>query len=157
MDINKKIKQYFHKASNIFLTKEELKQNLLFEKYKNFTMVEKLYYANNLSIAKKSLSVEGDVVECGVWRGGMIAGIAEILEKKKKYHLFDSFEGLPEAKEIDGPSAIAWQKNSTGHFFLIIVKQKLNLLRKPCKCLVHLSLVIKDGFQIPCLITKSKK
>jgi O-methyltransferase len=130
MDINKKIKQYFYKAGNKFLTKEEMKQSLLFEKYKNFTMVEKGYYANNLSISNKSHSVEGDVVECGVWRGGMIAGIAEIMGKKKRYHLFDSFEGLPEAKEIDGASAIDWQKNSTGEFYFDNCKAEIEFAEK---------------------------
>jgi O-methyltransferase len=53
-------------------------------------------------------------VECGTWKGGMIAGIASILGKQRDYFLFDSFEGLPPAKKIDGAAAIAWQndKNS---------------------------------------------
>ena len=53
--------------------------------------------------------VEGCIVECGVWRGGMIAGIAELLGPERAYFLFDSFEGLPPAREIDGPDALAWQ------------------------------------------------
>lgn len=44
-------------------------------------------------------------MECGVWRGGMIASISEILGNNREYYLFDSFEGLPQAKEIDGIAA----------------------------------------------------
>jgi O-methyltransferase len=37
--------------------------------------------------------------------------MAELLGKSRKVHLFDSFEGLPQVKEIDGRDAIAWQEN----------------------------------------------
>lgn len=62
--------------------------------------------------------IDGDYVECGVWRGGMSAAIAESLKKDKMIHLFDSFEGLPRVKEIDGKEALAWQKdvNSPNYF-----------------------------------------
>ena len=43
----------------------------------------------------------------------MSGGIAEILGKERRIHLFDSFEGLPPAKEVDGKEAIAWQKDVT--------------------------------------------
>jgi O-methyltransferase len=44
----------------------------------------------------------------------MIAGIAELLGPDREYVLFDSFQGLPAAKEIDGQAAQTWQadKNS---------------------------------------------
>ena len=43
----------------------------------------------------------------------MIAGLAEVLGAGREYFLFDSFEGLPPAREeLDGASAVAWQKNS---------------------------------------------
>lgn len=53
-------------------------------------------------------------MECGTWRGGMIAGIADILGPKRCYRLFDSYEGMPPAKEIDGKWALAWERNTTG-------------------------------------------
>jgi O-methyltransferase len=62
---------------------------------------------------KKFRNVDGTVVECGVWRGGMIAGIASLLGDAKKYFLLDSFEGLPPAKDIDGQAAVKWQKDVT--------------------------------------------
>jgi len=56
--------------------------------------------------------IAGSVVECGVWRGGMIAGLSRILGSRR-YFLFDSFEGLPPAKPIDGQAAIDYQRNTT--------------------------------------------
>jgi O-methyltransferase len=76
-------------------------------------------FADNLRLAKQYSQVPGIIVECGVWRGGMIAAIADVLQDdSREYYLFDSFEGLPDAKEIDGPSATEWQqdKQSTRYF-----------------------------------------
>jgi len=74
-------------------------------------MIESDTYASNLSLASKVTGVSGCVVECGVWRGGMSAGLATILGADRNYFLFDSFEGLPPAKEIDGDAALNWQLN----------------------------------------------
>jgi hypothetical protein len=50
-------------------------------------------------------------VECGTWRGGMIAALAETLSggARREFVLVDSFQGLPPAGEIDGAAARAWQ------------------------------------------------
>lgn len=85
----------------------------LYGKYRAFTMIHEAAYVNNLELCAKFAAIPGCVVECGVWRGGMIAGIAEVLGAGREYFLFDSFEGLPPAREeLDGASAVAWQKNS---------------------------------------------
>ena len=67
----------------------------------------------NSKLAKMAIDVEGIVVECGVWRGGAIASIAEVLGPDRHYFLFDSFEGLPPADDIDGESAAAWQADTS--------------------------------------------
>ena len=85
------------------------KLSKLYFKFKNFTMIPQALYMKNLELASKVTNVPGCVVECGVWRGGMIAGISEILGSDRRYYLFDSFQGLPPAKKIDGHAAIAWQ------------------------------------------------
>ena len=41
----------------------------------------------------------------------MIAGIASVLGNEREYYLYDSFEGLPDAKNIDGSQAINWQND----------------------------------------------
>lgn len=88
----------------------------LYEKYKDYTMVRMDQYIDNLHLVNTYGSkIKGDIVECGVWRGGMMAAIAEVLGKEdRNYYLFDSFEGLPPAKDIDGPAAKAWQENKEG-------------------------------------------
>jgi O-methyltransferase len=47
--------------------------------------------------------IEGDIVECGVWRGGSMMAVAEILKKHNSFsrqlYLYDTFEGMPEPTE----------------------------------------------------------
>jgi O-methyltransferase len=49
--------------------------------------------------------IEGDVVECGVWRGGSIMAAMHALIKMgdltRHFHLFDTFEGMTEPTEKD--------------------------------------------------------
>jgi O-methyltransferase len=81
-------------------------------------MVSPSMYADNIDLARRVRDLPGDVVECGVWRGGMVAGIASVLSgQNRTYHLFDSFEGLPEAKDIDGKAAQAWQAAKSDAYY----------------------------------------
>jgi O-methyltransferase len=90
----------------------------LYLKYESFTMVPEDSFVSNIELCSKFRDIKGDYVECGVWRGGMSAAISEILPMNKRIHLFDSFEGLPMAKEIDGEDAIKWQQNtSSPHYY----------------------------------------
>ncbi len=75
-------------------------------------MIREDVFTENLLIARRALSGGGAVVECGTWRGGMAAALMEVSGPNRPYLFFDSFEGLPPAKEIDGAGAIAWQANS---------------------------------------------
>lgn len=84
----------------------------LYEKYRDFTMAPRGAYWRNLLIANDCRHVAGCIVECGVWRGGASAGMAEVLGPDREYFLFDSFEGLPPAKELDGEAAQAWQQDT---------------------------------------------
>jgi len=57
-----------------------------------------------LSLLKQSLSVAGDVAECGVYRGGSLLTIGLYLKQNnvgKKLFGFDSFEGFPGSVDID--------------------------------------------------------
>jgi O-methyltransferase len=85
----------------------------VYRKYEDHTMIPEATYVRNLLLAKRVRHVEGCVVECGVWRGGMIAGLADLLGDQREYYLFDSFEGLPTATRIDGPALRTWQANVT--------------------------------------------
>lgn len=49
--------------------------------------------------------IPGDVVECGVWRGGSMMAIASCLQANqdtdRRLHLYDTFEGMPPAQDVD--------------------------------------------------------
>ena len=54
-------------------------------------------------LCKQSLSVEGEIWECGVYKGGtaaMLAGIAGRGAPGKRVRLFDTFQGIPETDAI---------------------------------------------------------
>ena len=76
-------------------------------------MVPEAVFVENMLLCHQVQHLAGSVVECGVWRGGSIAGMASILGPQRHYYLFDSFAGLPPAQPIDGPGALAWQKNAS--------------------------------------------
>lgn len=92
--------------------RENAKLTRVYAKYRDHTMVPQSLFIRNLQLVEEYRNVPGCVVECGVWRGGMIAGMAEVLGDDRAYVLFDSFEGLPPAKEVDGPAALAWQSDT---------------------------------------------
>src|SRR5690349_13905275 len=85
----------------------------IFQYFKDFTMIPESIYEENLRLIAKFNDIVGAIVECGVWRGGMIAGIAKMqADKNREYYLFDSFEGLPKAEKIDGTGANEWQRDT---------------------------------------------
>ena len=49
-------------------------------------------------------AIPGDIVECGVWKGGSMMAVAHTLLKKgarRKLYLFDTYEGMPEPTDVD--------------------------------------------------------
>lgn len=81
----------------------------VYREFCDYTRLSERSYCDNLRLVDRFKDVEGSIVECGVWRGGMIAGIARVLGPDRSYYLFDSFEGLPKAKAIDGEKSVCWQ------------------------------------------------
>jgi hypothetical protein len=49
--------------------------------------------------------IEGAFVECGVWRGGSMMVVAQMLQKKgdntRDLYLFDTFDGMTEPTDVD--------------------------------------------------------
>lgn len=88
-----------------------LRYRFLHLKYREFTMIGNTTFADNLVLCHdRGRSIAGCVVECGVWRGGTSAAMAEVMGSARPYYLFDSFEGLPPANiEKDGAAAVAYQ------------------------------------------------
>lgn len=63
-------------------------------------------YKTHLAMALKILEtppeVEGDVVECGTWKGGCATNLSLVCKiAGRRLKIFDSFEGLPEGEEED--------------------------------------------------------
>jgi O-methyltransferase len=99
-------------ASYIRLVSRYPREARLFFKYRSCTMGSAQTIMQTLHLCRGVRQVHGDLVECGVWRGGMSAAMAEVLQGRASV-LFDSFEGLPDAQPIDGAAAIAYQANVT--------------------------------------------
>ena len=60
----------------------------VYAKYAQYTMIPRTTYIKNLTLINEHRGVGGCVIECGVWRGGMTAGIAELLGADREYVLF---------------------------------------------------------------------
>lgn len=88
-----------------------IRYRFLHLKYRDYTMIGNTTFADNLVLVREyGRTIEGVVVECGVWRGGTSAAMAEVMGPERTYYLFDSFVGLPPAQaEKDGAAAIAYQ------------------------------------------------
>ena len=80
----------------------------------DLTMVPRKAFIDNLLLARRGGLATGDLVECGTWRGGMSAAMAWAVPGRRSV-LFDSFEGLPDAQPIDGPSAVHWSREVRDH------------------------------------------
>lgn len=63
-----------------------------------YTLIQAVRYLSANGIA-------GDIVECGVWKGGSMAAIARTLldlqDTSRDLHLFDTFEGMPKPTSRD--------------------------------------------------------
>lgn len=69
----------------------------------NYHSLDRKYVLNEL--LNLILDVDGDTVECGVFRGSSSYLIVEFIIKNnlnKIHHMFDSFEGLSKPNKIDG-------------------------------------------------------
>jgi hypothetical protein len=79
----------------------------LFEQVKPYTMTSvealfALYTSVNYVLDRQ---IPGDIVECGVWRGGSALLAALIMKARnvsdRKLYLYDTFQGMPTPTEFD--------------------------------------------------------
>lgn len=79
----------------------------IFERVAPFTMTSKARLAGVIDAVQYIVAnqIPGDIVECGVWRGGSMMAAALMLKKlgdtSRKLHLFDTFEGMPPPSGFD--------------------------------------------------------
>ena len=77
-----------------------------YEKAKDYTVVSADRCYVLCTLASQALALNGDVWECGVYRGGTAILLAELIAATQgaipALHLFDTFQGMPETdSEID--------------------------------------------------------
>jgi len=79
----------------------------LLAKVKPYTFCgeEKLSNLRKLALQVRDSGVEGDIVECGTYRGGSAAVLGTTLPAEKHLWLYDSFQGMPQDCPKDGPDA----------------------------------------------------
>jgi SAM-dependent methyltransferase len=90
-----------------------------FDRCKPYTMtsIERLYGLYQAVAYLQRHEIEGDIVECGVWRGGSMMMVALSLMHfrgiERDLYLFDTFAGMPEPTDEDykiGESTAAHEK-----------------------------------------------
>ena len=82
--------------------------------------------------------IQGDLVECGVWRGGsMMAAARTLLElgdTSRHLYLFDTFQGMTDVSAEDGERAARWMRRRDRKKFVVgleEVRHNLNLTGYP--------------------------
>ncbi len=88
-----------------------LKENIEFARFyeicKDYTMtsIERLYASYCATEYVVNNNLPGDIVECGVWKGGSSMMIALVLNKynvtNRKIYMYDTYEGMSEPDEND--------------------------------------------------------
>lgn len=77
---------------------ESVKEYTMTSNERIYTLIEALKYISNNNI-------EGDIVECGVWKGGSMMAVANTLlslnDVNRKLYLYDTYDGMSEPTEID--------------------------------------------------------
>ena len=78
---------------------------------KTHTVQDILRLSMLYGLAFESKQIDGDIVECGVFRGGSAAVLAAATKdlNVRKIWLYDVFEGMPSPNNKDGEFAKAWE------------------------------------------------
>ena len=80
---------------------------IIIQKAEPFTMTSRERMYGLIEAVKYIVhhNIEGDVVECGVWRGGSMLATAEALEHfnstSRNLYLYDTYEGMPPPTDDD--------------------------------------------------------
>lgn len=82
----------------------------LIKKIKPYTLCDSLRIKSliNLSQYLNKQGIKGDFVECGTYKGGVSAVLSRYMGETRQLYMYDSFEGLPDTCEKDGPEAANW-------------------------------------------------
>lgn len=93
--------------SNVLPKDFEQDHTNIFKKVQPYTMTspERIFALIEAVKYISKHNIEGDIVECGVWKGGSMLAVAETLINQqvsnRQLYLYDTFEGMPAPTEHD--------------------------------------------------------
>ena len=118
-EFSRKIRNFFRVIKKPFLKKkdfwndnipeiDEINKKLInsIDEYSLTPLVRRWMLIKSLHYINKNM-IEGDIVECGIWRGGNLFLAKKVQEKyynniKRSLYGYDTFEGMPEPSTHDG-------------------------------------------------------
>tara|TARA_B100000475_G_C14948006_1_gene294490 strand:- start:72 stop:848 length:777 start_codon:yes stop_codon:yes gene_type:complete len=137
----KKINYNLHKIEPINIEQEFPDSNNfekeLFEIISGYTMTshERIFALMKSINFVKHNNVDGDFVECGVWRGGNLILFQKFIEKynlSKKIYAYDTFEGMSEPDKIDETFKGESSKDLLNKLYKKKVDRKKSILIADC-------------------------
>ncbi|MQS38846.1 TylF/MycF/NovP-related O-methyltransferase [Streptomyces katsurahamanus] len=103
----------------------------LFRRYSEYTLIPEEIFCDNLALMRERLrDLDGTVVECGTWKGGMAAAMLQVGGPERSYHFYDSFAGLPQATPTDGEDAMSWQADTEHPWYYDNLRTDADSFRK---------------------------
>lgn len=124
------------------------------------TSPERIYAMYKATQYISENKIKGDIVECGVWKGGSIMVSALVLKKlkdtKRKLYLYDTYEGMSKPEEIDTQASNNlnglrfWKSNQTNtvnkwnYVSLEEVERNLSLTKYPKENLIFVKGLVED-------------
>ncbi len=83
---------------------------------KNYTLLDTERLLSLWTLVKdiNHRQVIGDIVECGAYKGGSSAVLRAAMGPHRRLWIYDSFRGMPETSQGDGPEAKKWVGECVG-------------------------------------------
>lgn len=95
----------YHRMTGLADTEELFREFAKYVRPYTMTSFERMYALFKSVEYIESAHIDGDIVECGVWRGGSMMMVALALlalgNTSRRLYLFDTFEGLPKPDEVE--------------------------------------------------------
>ena len=102
-----RLSRYLRNHRSYYLPDISKEDNGVFRDVRAYTMIspERLFAVLQAVKYVCSMNLPGPMVECGVWRGGVMMAVAKTLLSlgitDRDLYLFDTFEGMPQPTQID--------------------------------------------------------
>lgn len=103
-------------------------------------LLDLLKLENLLRFLEETNPISGDVVECGVYKGGTLVAMAVWLRRLKSsrvVHGFDSFAGLPQLSAVDRAGGKDARRGALGDTTAQIVMEKARRLSVEDRIVLH--------------------